>query len=62
MTQAQDAPGRSRAAVARDLEEARAELARFGASLDRYEKAIEVPRLLEEIRRLELELQLIDEA
>ncbi|MBI5835680.1 MAG: hypothetical protein HZB25_00400 [Candidatus Eisenbacteria bacterium] len=51
-----------RAALARELENARAELAEMKASLDRYERGIEVPRLLGDIRRMELEIQKIDVA
>jgi hypothetical protein len=51
-----------RAALAHGLESARRELAEICASLDRYEKQIETPRLLAEIQRLELEIRDIDEA
>ncbi len=45
----------------RDLGDLRRELAEVGRSLDRYEKAIEVPRLLHELRHIEFELQQIEE-
>jgi hypothetical protein len=51
---------RRRAALARALKDADAELRQVSASLDRYEKSIEAPRLLAEIRQLEAEIQAID--
>lgn len=51
-----------RTVLERDLADAIAELGQLKRSLDRYEKAIELPRVLQEIRRLEKEIGEIDRA
>ncbi len=51
-----------RAALRRNLEDARRELAQMHASDDRYERNIEIPRILREIQRLERELERLDES
>ena len=52
---------RRRAILEGLLEDARRELAETRKSPDRYERGIEIPRLLAEIQRLELEIQEINE-
>jgi len=62
MAQGVQDQARRREALSRDLDSARAELAQLKLSLDRYEKQIEIPRVLAEIQRAELELEELDRA
>ena len=62
MAQITQDPAQRRAQLSERLADARGELATVHASLDRYEKALELPRILMEINHLELEIQDIDES
>ncbi len=53
---------RRRLSLERDLADAKLELSEVHRAMNRYEKVIEVPRLMEEIRRIERELEKIDNA
>jgi hypothetical protein len=57
---AQD-PVKRRAMLEKRLADARVEMTQMFASHDRYEKGIEMPRILQEIRALEFEITGIDQ-
>ena len=51
-----------RASLLRDLADAKVELVEVNGAMNRYEKFVEVPRLMEEIRRIERNLEEIENA
>lgn len=62
MAQIAQDPAQRRAQLLHRLEDARKELTEVHSSLDRYVKAVELPRILQEINHLELEIQEIDQS
>ena len=62
MAQITQDPAQRRAQLSERLADARRELTAVNASLDRYEKALELPRILMEINHLELEIGEIDQS